>query len=120
MRPQVAGSTQSPPEIGNESLAQLGVRADDIRKKTDSDDISPLEMLGMSVTIGDPTKTPYSGNSKYLYKIKAQDLAKFGLMFVPKNDPKVPTAGLIIPIGTVKVATFRAQLAGTAGSWSTN
>lgn len=53
-------------------------------------------------------------------RLKMEDLAKFGLMVVPKGNLNDPTGALVVPMALVKVGMFRAQVAASAPFWTTH
>ena len=104
------------PEIGDQSLAQLGLRSSDVNGKGNDEIISPTDMLGISVTWTKAADAPFGGGSKETFKVKASDLLKYNLTFIPKlNDP---TGGLIVPIIPTTVNAFRTSIHMSALSWN--
>jgi len=106
------------PEVGDSSLAQLGLRPQDVNNKKPEEIVSPLDMLGMSVTLSRPEDTPFQSPNKPVFRIAISDLPLYGLMVIPKlNDPK---SGLVVPILPTKVEDFRSNIHSTRLSWELN
>lgn len=105
------------PEIGDNSLAQLGVRDADLIPKgrnTPVLRVFPGDLVGMSVTPWNPSLTyPPPTPNKPLWRIHISKLSTFNLQFFQDEV----SHGIIIPIHHVDVNTFRANVHKTAVHW---
>jgi hypothetical protein len=104
------------PEVGDESLAQLGIRPNDVDQRQESESISPLDMLGMSVTSTKAEDVPFASPNKPVFRFEVSNLESYGLKFVPK--PTDPSGGLIVPANAMTVGEFRKSIHSTAQAWS--
>ncbi|KAA1246527.1 RHS repeat domain-containing protein [Aquimarina sp. RZ0] len=102
------------PEIGDESLAQLGIRTKDVNGAGPNTHIFPSELMGMSVTPwnGAITYPPPTAN-KPLWRIHIVKLQIHGLSFFQDG----PTHGVVIPSNHTSLTNFRTRVHSTAPYW---
>jgi len=102
----------------------LGIRPTDVLNKAFSENISPLDNSGLSVTIGTgtyksdsvtPQSVPNYGKNTTLWRLDPKQLIPLGLILAPQPSP--PGYGRILPLYNMSIQSFHEKIQLTQSLW---